>query len=282
MAYSNAGDTGELSNSIGVRGVYNWRQEHNFHAGYAITFLSSNGGNASKGSRKGSNVIHSIDLGDDYFSGFKIQLDPTLTLSAASGIGINTGGRGPAIANNLSLTLIKLWQTAVFNAAVRRGLTGSFGISGVSNTTSISSNFGIRLTERLTASSGLDYSMFDTDDGKFSVFRASAGLQYWLTTWISSNLWYSHRWRHADLGSNSNNKVSNGDISGNSVLLAFAFHFDLWPDLGLARGATHPLYQPMGAPGSISPEFRQPLRPPPTQPQPPASQPPATQFPGSP
>lgn len=280
--YSNTKDGSETSHTVGIRGIYNWRQEHHLFAGYSVTVIDSgNGNNSHNGNShngRGTNVVHNIDIGDDYFSALKVQLDPTWTLSGSFGIGLNTGGGGPAVVNNASLTLIKIWQAATFNVAIRRGLTSSFGISGLSTTTSFSSGFGIRLTERLTGILGVDYSLFDTQDVNFNVFRASAGLQYWITNWLSSNLLYSRRFRHAGPGSND---VNSGNVSGDSILLALSVHFDLWPNPALARGAMHPLYPPMGAPLYAPPELQQPLRLPPGtlpgQPQSPVpSQPPAS------
>jgi hypothetical protein len=246
-------------------GVYNWRQTHNLHAGYTINIINSDSASSGGGSGgTGNRVIHNIDIGDDYFSALKLQLDPTLTLSGSTGIGINTSGTGPRVVNNLNLTLVKLWRTAVFNLAVRRGLTSSFGISGLSQTTSFSGGFGIRLTERLTGNWGFDYSMFETDRVDFDVFTATAGVQYWITPWISSSLWYNRRWRDAGSGANNNAAlVSAGKIAGNSVLLAFSFYFDVWPNVGLSRASTQSLlYGTVGTPLYAPPEAPQPVTPP--------------------
>jgi hypothetical protein len=268
--YTNRSIGSETSHSIGVRGIYNYRQEHNLHAGYTVTINSGNGASNSNG---GSNVIHSFDIGDDYFSNFRIQLDPTLILSGSTGVGLNTGGKGPAVANNLNLTLIKLWERAVFSAAVRRGLTSSAGISaGPSLTTTLSSVFNIRLTERLTGILGLQYDIFETADVNFQTFRAGAGLHYWITNWLSSNLWYSHRWLNSGSGAGSADLVASGKVSGNSIILAFSAHFDVWPNVGLARGPTRPLYAPPGVPPfAVVPVTPQPVTPSPVTPQSPTS-----------
>jgi len=169
-------------------------------------------------------------------------------------------------------------------------LTPSFGISGVSQTTTISSGFGIRLTERMTGVVGADYSISNTNSNTssntssvdFNLFRASAGLQYWFTNWLSSNFMYSYRSCNCGSATQSNNtSLVSGKVQGNTVLLAFSAHFDLWPNPALARGAMHPLYPPMGAPVYAPPELQQPLRLPPGtlpgQPQSPVpSQPPAS------
>jgi hypothetical protein len=39
-------------------------------------------------------------LGDDFFSNYQIQLSPTLTLTASTGISLNAGNNGPPVANN--------------------------------------------------------------------------------------------------------------------------------------------------------------------------------------
>lgn len=290
--YSNSGGVGQVSNSIGVRGSYNWRQQHNLHAGLTVTVLTSRGGSSNNNGNNcnGNGVVYNIDAGDDYFSAFQIQLDPTWTLSGSTGIGINTACGGPGVFTNGSLTLVKVWERATFNIAFRRGLTPSFGISGVSQTTTISSGFGIRLTERMTGVVGADYSISNTNSNTssntssvdFKLFRASAGLQYWFTNWLSSNFMYSYRSCNCGSATQSNNtSLVSGKVQGNTVLLAFSAHFDLWPNPALARGAMHPLYPPMGAPVYAPPELQQPLRLPPGtlpgQPQSPVpSQPPAS------
>ena len=222
----------DTSQSIGARGVYKWRQQHNLHIGYAISIINSRNGD--------NDVVHSFDLGDDYFSTFKIQLDPTLTLSASSGISLNTGSNGPRIVNNLNLTLIKIWQTAQFTAGVRRGLTGSLGVSGLSQTTSFFTDFNIRLTKFLTGITGVNYSFFDTDDVDFSTVQAHAGLQYRITSWLSSNLTYSHRLRDGGSGADATDLGTGATVQSNSVFLFLTANFDIWPNVGLAKGAAFP------------------------------------------
>jgi len=246
----------DLSNSVGIRGVYNWLQEHNLFAGYNVTVVQSRGGVG------GSGVVHNFDFGDDYLSTLKINLTPTWTISGSAGIGLNTAGSGPGVANNLSVTMIKIWQTAVFDVAVRRGFTSSFGLAGVALTTNADSSFKIRLLERLTGSLGIDYSFFKTSDADFKVFRAGLGLQYWFTNWLSSSMAYSHQWRDIT-GSDVPRLVSKGRISSggridsNSVFLSLSVHFDIWPNVGISKGPIRPLYAPLGAPFA-APE---PLRP---------------------
>jgi hypothetical protein len=279
--YSNFDGGSEISHSIGIRGSYNWAQLHNLHAGFTVTFTNGNNGNGGGKHNGGSNVYYNIDIGDDYFSLLKIQLTPTLTLSGSAGIGLNTTGDGPGIVATGGLTLIKIWETATFNIAAQRGLTPSFGLSGLSLTTSVSSGFGIRFTERLTGTLGVDYSFFDTQDDDVKVFRAGGGLQYWITPWLSSNLMYSHRWRDSGTlntggggcNKNSNCSLTAGQVAGNSIFLGLSVHFDVWPNLSLARGAMQPLYPPMGAPLYAPAEFQQPvIRPAPVPSQSPTSQ----------
>jgi hypothetical protein len=220
----------DLSNSIGIRGIYHWQKEHNLHAGYRLHVLKSREGE--------NNVVHDIDIGDDYFSSTQIQLSPTLTLAGSSGISLNTGNDGPRIANNSSVSVTKLWETAVLSAGARKGLTNSFGIAGVSDTTTFFSNFTIRLTERLSGSAGVTYSLFDTDGVDFKTLQASGGLQYAITTWLCSTLAYNHRRLDAGSGAQATDLQSRGNVYGNSVFLKFLAHFDIWPYVGLAKGAT--------------------------------------------
>ena len=222
----------DTTQSVGIRGVYKWRRQHNLHIGYRIRIINSRNGD--------DNVIHNFDIGDDYFSAFKIQLAPTLTLSASTGISLNTGGGGPRIVNNLNLTLIKIWRTAQVTSGVRRGLTGSLGVSGPSQTTSLFSNFSILLTRFLTGNAGVNYSLFDTDDVDFNTLQAHAGFQYWITNWLSSNLMYSHRLRDGGSGAAATDLRTGAKVQSNSIFLFLTATFDIWPNLGFAKGAALP------------------------------------------
>jgi hypothetical protein len=252
--FSRANGKNDYSHAIGVRGIYNWRQEHKLFAGYTANIFHSG---------RTSTVIHTLDFGDDYFTGWKIPLAPTWTLSGAFGLAINFGGEGPAVSPNVNVTLLKRWENATLNLAIRRGQTNSLELfSGLSTTTTFSAGYGIRLTERLTGLLGADYTLMGapgTTGADIEVFRAAAGLQYWITRWLSSNLWYSRRWRSAVVSAVG---VPDGTAGGNSVLLAITAHFDVYPNPGLARDFTHPLYAPMGAPTYERTELQQPLRPP--------------------
>jgi len=227
--FISAGGT-DLSQTFSLRGVYNWKQEHNLHAGYSVSVSQS---------RNGSNgLIHNIDFGDDYFTSqvYKIELTPTLSLAASTGLSINTSGSGPKIANNSTVTVTKLWETASLSGGLRKGLTPSFGVSGVSDTTALFANFGIQLAERLSGSATTDFSFFDTQDVRFKTFQASLGLQYVFTSWLSSSLSYSYRMIDTVAGANrTDGFLSQGVVSGSNVFLNFTTRFDLWPNTGLAR-----------------------------------------------
>jgi hypothetical protein len=230
-AYTSFLDAGgsEFSNRIGLRGTYNWRQEHNINAGYSIEIIKTRDGE--------NNVVHNFDVGDDYFSTTKIELTPTLTLTLSSGLSFNAGGDGPRIANNSNLTLTKLWETAMFTIGGRKGLTGSHGVAGISDTTTFFTTFNIRLTERLSGNFGADYSLFDTDDVKFNTMQADAGLQYAITTWLCSSLSYSHRRRDSGAGSSNTDLLTRGNVYSNSVFVAISGNFNVWPSMGLAKSA---------------------------------------------
>ena len=219
----------DISHTFGVRGVYNWKQEHNLHAGYSVSINNSRNGD--------NGFIHNFDFGDDYFTSqiYNIQITPTLSLSASTGLSINTSNSGPRVGNNSTITVTKLWETASFAAGLRKGLTPSFGISGVSDTTDLFSTFRIQMAERLTGNAGTDFAFYDTKDVNFKTFQASAGLQYQFTTWLSSSLSYSYQIIDSGAGASSTDLLTRGKVSSSSVFLTFASHFDLWPNFGLAR-----------------------------------------------
>lgn len=218
----------EVFHEVGGRGIYNWRRDHNLHAGYSISINKSRNG-------KDDGIIHNFDFGDDYFSNYTLQLTPTLSLAASSGLSFNAGNGGPKIANNTNITITKLWETAVLNAGFRKGLTPSFGISGISDTTSIFTNFIFRFSERLSTNADANFSFFDTKDVNFKTFQAGAGLQYAIASWLTSALNYRFRWIDSGSGASQTDLLSKGIVKSNAVFLVLTSHFDLWPNTGLAR-----------------------------------------------
>src|SRR5262249_8533504 len=161
-----------------------------------------------------------FDIGDDYFSNYNIQLTPTLSLSASSGLSLNTSDSGPRVANNTTVTITKLWETAQVNGGVRKGLTPSFGISGVSDTASVFANFNWRITEKLSAVSSANFTFWDTKDVNFKTFQAGMGVQYLFTSWLSSGVIYNYNWIDAGAGANSTGLIQQGITRANNV---FAF-----------------------------------------------------------
>lgn len=238
--YLDQGGT-DFGHSIGIRGSYRWRQEHNLHVGYTLSiFKSRNNGD--------DGVVHNINIGDDYFSSTQIQLTPTLTLGFSTGISLNTSGQGPRIANNTNVQLTKIWERASLTASVRKGLTSSQGVSGISDTIDFTTSFNILLTERLSGYAGADYSFFNTDDVNFKPFRAYGGLQYGITSWLCSGARYTHRRLFSGAGGQNTVLQTQGNVYGNSLFLFLTASFDVWPNFGLARGQGCAATVPAGTP----------------------------------
>jgi hypothetical protein len=247
----------ETYNQMGVRGVYNWRQEHNFHAGYYISVYNARNGDNS--------VIHNFDVGDDYFSNVQVRLSPTLTIAFSTGASFNTGSDGPNIANNTSLTITKLWQTSTLQGGIRKGLTPSFGVSGISDTTTFFTDFNSQVTDRLSTKINVSYSLWNTDDENFRTFQATAGLQYAINSWLSSNLNYGFYSTNGGsggsitCGSGSSNAtcIPKGTVNANTVWFALTANFNLWPNPGLSRGISSssavPIVRPPFASGQAAP-----------------------------
>ena len=214
-----------------VRGVYNWRQDHNLHAGYTLAIANSRNGNNCN--------IHKFDFGDDYFSNYNLQLTPTLSLSASTGLSINAGNvgcGGSPVANSTNITITKLWEKAFLTGGISKGLTPSFGVSGTSNTTRFFTNFLMRITENLTATSNINFSLYDTKTVNFKTFQAAMGLQYTISSWLSSVLDYRFNWTDGGSGANTTNLLTQGVVNSNSIFLGLTSRFDLWPNVGFARG----------------------------------------------
>jgi len=218
----------DSAHSAGLFGAYSGFQDHSLRIGYRVTVLKARDGR--------SNIIHDVNLGDDFLTQ-RIELTPTLTLSAATGISLNTGSRGPRVANNTSVTVTKLWEDSTLNVGLRKGLTNSFGVAGPSDTTSVFGNWNIRLTEQLNGAVSVDFSNFDTDDTDFRTLQGQAALQYWFNTWLSSNLSYRHQWRSAGQGASGTLLGTSGTVRSNSILAGLSIYFDIWPNIGLAQTA---------------------------------------------
>jgi hypothetical protein len=179
--------------------------------------------------------VVNFDLGDDFFSNFQINLSPTLTLTASTGISLNAGNNGPPVANNTNITVTKIWETAMLSGGVQHGLTSSYGVAGVSNTTGANGQFNFQITEKLLTLAGVNFSFFDTDDGNFQTFQASAGARYQFTPWLASNLFYAYRWTDSSSRAARSNLLQAGVVRANTVYLTLTANFDLWPSTGLSR-----------------------------------------------
>jgi hypothetical protein len=253
--FIDAGGT-DVFHTINTRAIYNWQRDHNLHAGYSISISNS---------RNGENgVIHNFDVGDDYFTNYNFQLTPTLSLAASSGISFNTSGDGPRVANNTSVTITKLWETAELNGGLRKGLTPSSGVAGISDTTSFFTNFNLRLSEKLSTNANANFSFFDTEDVKFKTFQAGLGLQYLFTSWLSSGINYYFNWRDGGAGSNSTDLLQKGVVKSNNVFVSVTMRFDVWPNTGLARSISTPTLTPMlrtPFPSPVAPQSTSPLPP---------------------
>jgi hypothetical protein len=145
--YLDQGGT-DLYQTVGFRGVYNWRQEHNLHAGvYVNIYNNRNNNNVNNfNNRNNKNVVINFDLGDDYFSNFQINLSPTLTLTASTGVSLNIGNNGQPVANNTNVIITKIWERAILSGGVQHGLTSSFVVGVISNTTTVNGKFNYQVT----------------------------------------------------------------------------------------------------------------------------------------
>jgi len=231
----------DLWQTIGFRGIYNWRQEHNLHAGVFVNILNSRNTN-NVNNRNNNNVVVDFDFGDDFFSNYQIQLSPTLTLTASTGISLNAGNNGPPVANNTNVTLTKIWETATLSGGVQHGLTSSYGVAGISKTTTVNGQFDYQVTEKLSTIAGVNFSFYDTDDGNFQTFQALAGARYQFTSWLASNFFYAYRWTDSSnsVAQSSSGILQSGLVRANAAYLTLTANFDLWPNVGLARSIAAP------------------------------------------
>jgi hypothetical protein len=229
----------DLTQTIAFLGTYNWRQEHNLHAGVYIN-IYNNRSNSNVNNRNNNNVVVTFDLGDDFFSNYQIQLSPTLTLAASTGISLNAGNNGPPVANNTNIALTKIWETATLSGGVRHGLTSSYGVAGISKTTGVYGQFNYDVTEKLSTQTAVNFAFYNTDDGNFQTFQAAAGARYQFTSWLASNFFYAYRWTDssASVAQSSSGILQTGIVRANAVYLTLTANFDLWPSVGLARSTT--------------------------------------------
>jgi len=235
-SYIDAGGQ-DVYHTISARGIYNWKQDHNLNAGYKLSIFDLRNGD--------SGTVHEFDIGDDYFTNYTLQLTPTLSLAASSGLSINTGNSGPRVANNTNITITKLWETAELNGGLRKALTPSYGVSGISDTTSLFTTFNWHMTEKLSANSYAIFSYFDTDDVIYKTFQAGLGLEYLFTSWLSSGLSYAFNWLNAGAGANKTDLLERGVVKSNIVFLSLTTRFDIWPNIGLARSMSSSTLTPI-------------------------------------
>jgi hypothetical protein len=156
------------------------------------------------------------------------------------------------------LQLIKLWERAQAAATVQTGLTPSYGVGGISQTTTIFGNFNILLSERLTGFAYVNYGLFNTSKN-FGSFTAGAGLQYLITPWLTSSLRYAHLITNCcEQRGNQSNFTTGPRVNSNSVLLGFSAYFDVWPHFGLGTAQAYPSLFPGMAPhsGLSSPTYQ--------------------------
>jgi hypothetical protein len=238
--YINQGAS-DLAQTIAFRGIYNWRQEHNLHAGVNVEIYDK------RSSVDNHNVVVNFTLGDDYFSNFQINLSPTLTLTASTGISLNAGNNGPPVANNTNITLTKIWETATLSSGAQHSLTSSYGVAGISKTTSVYGQFSYQVTEKFSTVSGVNFSLYDTDDGNFQTFQVSAGARYQFTPWLASNLFYAYRWTDSSnsVAQSSSGILQTGIVRANAVYLTLTANFDLWPNISLSRSMMSPAPTPL-------------------------------------
>jgi len=243
-SFTDAGGT-DVFHSVGGRAIYNWKQDHNLHAGYTVSIANARNGD--------SGVIHNFDIGDDYFTNYTLRLTPTFSIAASSGLSLNTSDSGPRVANNTSITITKLWETAELNGGIRKALTPSFGVSGISDTLTFFTNFNWRFTEKISTSSSANFSFFDTKDVNFKTFQAGLSFQYLLTSWLASALSYSFNWIDSGPGANSTDLLQRGIVRSNSVFLSATMRFDVWPNIGLSRSISSSTLVPVLIPPFSSP-----------------------------
>jgi hypothetical protein len=244
MAFFDEGGR-EISHKFEIGTSYHRWQQHNLRARYSIEILKSRDGK--------TDILHDIDAGDDFFSNRQIQLTPTLSILASTGLGLQTGDSDFRLRHTLDVALVKIWRLAQFVVGVKRGLTGSQGVSGPSFTTDFFTGFQIQLTRRLVGMAGAELSLYDTDNQDYETFQALAGFQYWLASWVAVNLAYNfQRFDPERQNGDTSSILSQGIVDSNSVFLSLVAYFDLWPNLGLAHGAaaSHmlPTFSPVRGP----------------------------------
>jgi len=224
----------DTTNSFNFRGQYKWKEAHTLFAAYSVDFFSPRSAEDGADSSAQNTVAHNFDIGDAFFSNRKIKLTPTLSLFTSGGISIASAKDGNEITSrsNIRITsrsnirLTKVWQKALVSAGLRRGLTNSFGVSGTSLTTAFFTAGNLRLTEALSVSGAVTFSLFDTDDDDFNTFESRAAFQYRFKNWLSTSLRYTYRRRDSDLAD---------AINGNSVFLFLSTQVNTWPNFGFPK-----------------------------------------------
>jgi hypothetical protein len=121
----------------------------------------------------------------------------------------------------------------------------------------VNGQFTYQVTEKLSTLAGINFSFYDTDDGNFQTFQASAGARYQFTPWLASNFFYAYRWTDSSTSAaqSSSGILQTGLVRANAVYLTLTANFDLWPNTGLSRSIAAPT-------ALITTPSRKPRRPP--------------------
>jgi opacity protein-like surface antigen len=110
-----------------------------------------------------------------------------------------------------------------------------------------------RFSEKLSTNANVNLSFYDTEDVNFKTFEAAMGLQYMINSWLSAALNYRFSWidsgsganQGGSSGTNQTDLLNKGIVNSNSVFLVLTGRFDLWPNIGLARGLSSTTLNPV-------------------------------------
>jgi len=142
---------------------------------------------------------------------------------------------------------VKLFERGQISASIHHGLTPTYGVGTISETTTFNAYGNYSITEKLTGIASFDFPLYDSNGGTFKTLSASAGVQYPWNSWLASTLFYNYRMSEASTSAarNSDGLLQAGRVTANSGYLTLTAYFDIYPNPGLSRSLTSQKLSPL-------------------------------------
>jgi hypothetical protein len=160
--------------------------------------------------------------------------NPTISLSASAGFYVNRplqvsvgDNQSESIGPTFNLTAAKAFEDAALSLTASQGITTNAGVTGVSQTRTVSLAYARTLMQHLSGSIVTSYSNYDTGTS-FQVIQVYASLSYSYPVWryINAGVSYSFNWQ--DTLQAVPSRITAGSVYGNIVQVYISASYPVW------------------------------------------------------